>query len=67
LILFGPISLTHVAATSLHAAAAVALAYFIFDTWPCADYWYIFGFCSAFPAVTEICVMIGALAFNKGI
>lgn len=54
-------------ATAVHASAAIALAYFIFDSWPCGNYWYIFGFCSAFPAVTEIFVMIGVLAFNKGI
>ncbi|ELU12637.1 hypothetical protein CAPTEDRAFT_148161 [Capitella teleta] len=53
--------------TTLHASAAVSLAYFIFDAWPCGHYWYIFGFCSAFPAVTEIFVMIGSFAFNKGI
>ncbi|XP_052081866.1 transmembrane protein 107-like isoform X1 [Mytilus californianus] len=41
-----------------HSGAAVALSYFIFRSWPCYRYWYIFSFSSALPAFTEICVMI---------
>ncbi|XP_005101172.1 transmembrane protein 107 [Aplysia californica] len=52
--------------TVAHSAAAIALSYFLFDQWPCQWYWYIFGFCSAFPAVTEIVYMIGILCFRKG-
>ncbi|KAL8597082.1 hypothetical protein ACOMHN_057571 [Nucella lapillus] len=53
--------------TTAHSGATVALAYFLFDTWPCHWYWYIFGFCSAFPAFTEIISIVGILFFKKGI
>ncbi|XP_071109598.1 transmembrane protein 107-like [Haliotis cracherodii] len=52
--------------TCAHCGAAVALSYFLFDAWPCDWYWYIFGFCSAFPGLTEIMTIIGVLAFKKG-
>jgi len=51
--------------TALHAAACVALAFFIWDVWDCDLYWYIFGFCSALPAVLEIAVIVGVLALKK--
>ena len=41
-----------------HTGAAISLSYFIIRTWPCYRYWYIFSFCSAFPAFTEICFMV---------
>lgn len=53
--------------TTAHTAAAIALSYFLFDSWPCDWYWWIFGFCSAFPAVTEIITIIGVLFFKKTI
>ncbi|XP_076472548.1 transmembrane protein 107-like [Babylonia areolata] len=53
--------------TVAHTGAAVALSYFLFDTWPCDWYWYVFGFCSAFPAFTEIVSIMGVLCFKKGI
>ncbi|XP_025083756.1 transmembrane protein 107-like isoform X2 [Pomacea canaliculata] len=53
--------------TFAHTGAAVALSYFLFDAWPCDWYWYIFGFCSAFPAVTEIITILGILCFRKGL
>ncbi|XP_013391075.1 transmembrane protein 107 [Lingula anatina] len=52
--------------TAAHASAAVTLAYFLFDAWPCDNYWYVFGFCSAFPAVTELIVLIGVLWLGWG-
>ncbi|KAK0061365.1 transmembrane protein 107 [Biomphalaria pfeifferi] len=52
--------------TAAHSGAAIALAYFLFDQWPCHWYWYIFGFCSAFPACMEIIYIIGILCFRKG-
>ncbi|CAL1527270.1 unnamed protein product [Lymnaea stagnalis] len=52
--------------TAAHSGAAIALAYFLFDQWPCQWYWYIFGFCSAFPACMEIIYIIGILCFRKG-
>lgn len=53
--------------TVAHAGASVALSYFLFDSWPCDWYWWVFGFCSAFPAFTEIITMIGVGFFRKGI
>ncbi|KAK6176195.1 hypothetical protein SNE40_014524 [Patella caerulea] len=52
--------------TCAHSSAAVVLSYFLFDAWPCDWYWYVFGFCSAFPAVTELITIIGVLGFKKG-
>jgi len=52
--------------TVAHSSAAIALSYFLFDQWPCQWYWYIFGFCSAFPAVIEVVYMVGILCFRKG-
>lgn len=42
-----------------HATACIVLAFFLFESWPCYDYWWIFGFCSALPGLTEILVIIG--------
>lgn len=53
--------------TVAHTGAAVALSYFLFDSWPCDWYWWIFGFCSAFPAFTEILTIIGVVFFRKGV
>ena len=60
-------TLTLLTATACHTSASVTLAFFLFDQWECDTYWYVFGFCSALPAVTEIIVIIGVLAFRKGI
>ncbi|CAH1776241.1 unnamed protein product [Owenia fusiformis] len=53
--------------TAAHASGAVAMSFFIFDLWECDTYWWIFGFCSAFPALTEIIVLLGVLVFHKGL
>ncbi|XP_064611324.1 transmembrane protein 107-like [Liolophura sinensis] len=53
--------------TCVHCGAAVALSYYLFDAWPCDSYWYIFGFCNAFPAFTEIITMVGVLWLKKGL
>ncbi|XP_052712896.1 transmembrane protein 107-like isoform X2 [Crassostrea angulata] len=50
-----------------HAGAVIALFFFLFEFWPCSYYWYIFGFCSAFPAVTEMMVWLGVGFFHKGL
>ncbi|XP_041378286.1 transmembrane protein 107-like [Gigantopelta aegis] len=52
--------------TCVHSGAAVALSYFLFDAWPCDWYWYVFGFCSAFPALTEIVTLFMVLRFRSG-
>ncbi|GFO08177.1 hypothetical protein PoB_003468200 [Plakobranchus ocellatus] len=52
--------------TVAHSAAAIALSYFLFDQWPCEWYWYVFGFCSAFPALMEVIYIVGILCFRKG-
>jgi len=51
---------------SAHLSAAVTLSYFVFETWSCDMFWYVFGFCSCMPAIFEIFLMIGVLAFKKG-
>ncbi|KAH3783760.1 transmembrane protein 107-like isoform X2 [Dreissena polymorpha] len=50
--------------TATHAGAFVALTFFLFELWPCDDYWYIFGFCSALPGVTEIISIIHSARQN---
>lgn len=50
-----------------HASASVALAYFCLDVWDCDLYWWIFGFCSAMPAMAELLLMIGVLGLKKGL
>ena len=42
-------------------AASVALAYFCLDVWSCDLYWWIFGLCSALPALAEGLLLVGAL------
>ena len=44
-----------------HSSASVALAYFCLDVWSCDLYWWIFGLCSALPALAEGLLLIGAL------
>lgn len=41
-----------------HVCAAVTLSLFILESWECQRYWYIFGFCSALPALFEISVLL---------
>ncbi|XP_039250399.1 transmembrane protein 107-like [Styela clava] len=50
-----------------HAGASVTLAFFVFDSWSCSLYWWIFAFCSALPAITETIVIIGVLALKKNL
>jgi len=59
--------LTPQSATAAHASASVTMVFFLFDQWCSDTYWYIFGFCSALPGITEIAVLIGVLAMGKGI
>ena len=45
----GPYIATHSAHTLAilaHAAATIALSFFVIDALPVASYWFIFGFCS---------------------
>lgn len=51
--------------TACHASAAIALSFYLFEEWPCYIFWYIFGFCSALPAVVEIGVLIAVLGLKK--
>ncbi|XP_022090254.1 transmembrane protein 107-like [Acanthaster planci] len=48
-----------------HSVGAVFLSYFLFEVWPCNTYWYMFGCCSAFPAVIDTGVIISKIFFNK--
>ncbi|XP_075062569.1 transmembrane protein 107 isoform X2 [Mixophyes fleayi] len=44
-----------------HCSASVSLSLFVTQAWECTAYWYIFGFCSALPALTEIITIIFGL------
>ncbi|XP_073507096.1 transmembrane protein 107 isoform X1 [Phyllobates terribilis] len=48
-----------------HCSASVSLSLFVTQKWECATYWYIFGFCSALPAFTEIIVFIAVLGMKR--
>jgi len=45
-------------AIAAHCSASVALSYYIWREWPCERFWYIFGFCNAFPAFSELVTII---------
>lgn len=48
-----------------HAAGLVTLLFYIFFSW-CSDmYWFVFGFCSALPAVVELVVWITKFAARR--
>lgn len=64
--MFGAPSVT-ITSIMAHATASVALGYFALDVWDCDLYWWIFGFCSAVPALLEIFVMIGVLGLRKSV
>ncbi|XP_032905743.1 transmembrane protein 107 isoform X1 [Amblyraja radiata] len=48
-----------------HASASIALLFFFIDKLPCHDYWWIFTFCSALPACTEIVLVIAVFGLKK--
>ncbi|KAL2765799.1 transmembrane protein 107 isoform 1 [Daubentonia madagascariensis] len=48
-----------------HCSASVALSFFIFERWECTTYWYIFAFCSALPAVTEMALFVAVFGLKK--
>ncbi|XP_006627412.1 transmembrane protein 107 isoform X2 [Lepisosteus oculatus] len=48
-----------------HCSASVCLSFFVFQKWECWTYWYIFGFCSALPAVVEIFLFIAVFGLKK--
>ncbi|KAM3926067.1 transmembrane protein 107 isoform 2-T2 [Leptodactylus fuscus] len=48
-----------------HCSASVSLSLFVTQQWECTSYWYIFGFCSALPAFTEIIVFIAVLGLKR--
>uniref|UniRef100_A0A2K5V603 Transmembrane protein 107 n=1 Tax=Macaca fascicularis TaxID=9541 RepID=A0A2K5V603_MACFA len=48
-----------------HCSASVALSFFIFERWECTTYWYIFVFCSALPAVTEMTLFVTVFGLKK--
>ena len=48
-----------------HFAASVALVYYLIDSYACSEFWWIFGFCSAFPFVVEIIVDVASVKFNR--
>ncbi|XP_059813109.1 transmembrane protein 107-like isoform X2 [Hypanus sabinus] len=48
-----------------HGSASAALLFFLFEQWPCNTYWWIFSFCSVFPACVEIVLMIAVFGLKK--
>ncbi|XP_005399487.1 PREDICTED: transmembrane protein 107 isoform X2 [Chinchilla lanigera] len=52
-------------AIGAHCSASVALSFFIFERWECTTYWYIFAFCSALPAVTEVALFVAVFGLRK--
>ncbi|XP_074654886.1 transmembrane protein 107-like [Tubulanus polymorphus] len=50
-----------------HFSASVSLTLFVFEVWPSDQFWLLFGFCNALPAVFELILIIGVLAFKKGL
>ncbi|XP_004398525.1 PREDICTED: transmembrane protein 107 isoform X1 [Odobenus rosmarus divergens] len=48
-----------------HCSASVALSFFIFERWECTTYWYIFVFCSALPAITEMALFVSVFGLKK--
>ncbi|XP_044138786.1 transmembrane protein 107 isoform X2 [Bufo gargarizans] len=48
-----------------HCSASVSLALFVTQKWECTSYWYIFGFCSALPAFTEIIIFIAVFGLKQ--
>ncbi|XP_055970996.1 vesicle-associated membrane protein 2 isoform X2 [Sorex fumeus] len=48
-----------------HCSASVALSFFISERWECTTYWYIFAFCSALPAVTEMALFVSVFVLKK--
>lgn len=47
-----------------HSSAAISLSMFVIEEWDCDKFWYVFGFCSAFPVVIEIFVLLGVIVFR---
>lgn len=47
-----------------HSSAAISLSIFVIEEWDCDKFWYVFGFCSAFPVVIEIFILLGVLVFR---
>lgn len=47
-----------------HSSAAISLSMFVIEEWDCDKFWYVFGFCSAFPVVIEIFILLGVLVFR---
>ncbi|KAM4678270.1 transmembrane protein 107 isoform 2-T3 [Discoglossus pictus] len=50
---------------TVHCAASVSLSLFVSQKWECFTYWYIFGFCSALPAFTEILIFIAVFGLKR--
>ncbi|XP_012562629.1 transmembrane protein 107 [Hydra vulgaris] len=41
-----------------HVSASISLSMFVLEYWTCDRFWYIFGFCSAFPASLELVTLM---------
>uniref|UniRef100_UPI00358E4F8A transmembrane protein 107-like n=1 Tax=Myxine glutinosa TaxID=7769 RepID=UPI00358E4F8A len=50
---------------TLHVIATTTLTFFLFDQPECNLLWWLFGFCSIPPAISELAIMVAVLAFNQ--
>ncbi|XP_072094620.1 transmembrane protein 107-like isoform X4 [Mobula birostris] len=61
----GLLLLSPCTAIGAHGSASAALLFFLFEQWPCNTYWWIFTFCSVFPACIEIVLVIAVFGLKK--
>ena len=58
--MFGTPTVTLISITA-HTSATVELSYFAINEWNCQLFWWLFGLCSAFPALLESFLLIAGL------
>uniref|UniRef100_V9LHS3 Transmembrane protein 107 n=1 Tax=Callorhinchus milii TaxID=7868 RepID=V9LHS3_CALMI len=56
---------TRLAAVAAHCSACISLSLFLSQQWECWAFWYIFGFCSALPALVELVLILTILRLGK--
>ncbi|XP_041916817.1 transmembrane protein 107-like isoform X2 [Alosa pseudoharengus] len=48
-----------------HCSASICLSFFVFQKWQCWTYWFIFAFCSVFPALVELVLFFAVFGLKK--
>uniref|UniRef100_UPI00358E0473 transmembrane protein 107-like n=1 Tax=Myxine glutinosa TaxID=7769 RepID=UPI00358E0473 len=48
-----------------HTCASISLSLFVTRSWDSCTFWFIFAFCSAFPATTELFLLASTLSKKK--